>query len=92
VDVVGMDGDLIVGPHQVDFGEDATTGELVGIILDVPDGIAVWYGAGVEGAVIAAGSPAVVLLGDQVECRGPGTLRRTGGTITNHSIKHGSGD
>jgi hypothetical protein len=39
--VVGMDGDLIVSSHQVDFREDGTTEKLVGVIMDMSDGVAV---------------------------------------------------
>jgi hypothetical protein len=32
--IVGMDGDLIVCSHQVDFAEDGTSEKLVGLIMD----------------------------------------------------------
>jgi hypothetical protein len=38
---VGMDGDLIVSCHQVDFREDGTTEKLMGVIMDMPDGVVV---------------------------------------------------
>jgi hypothetical protein len=58
-----MDRDLIVGPHKNNLCENATTRDLMCIIMDVSDWIAVWYGMGVESSIIAAGSPAVIFLG-----------------------------
>jgi hypothetical protein len=68
-----MDGDLVVSSHQVDFGEDGTTEKRVGVIMDMPDGVAVGNDSGVECSVIATGTPPVVL-GYDVESRRPGTL------------------
>jgi hypothetical protein len=42
-----MDGDLVVSSHQADFGEDGTTEKLVGVIVVIPDGVAVGNGTGV---------------------------------------------
>jgi hypothetical protein len=36
-----MDGDLVVSSRQVDFGEDGTAEKLVGVIMDMPDRVAV---------------------------------------------------
>jgi hypothetical protein len=36
--IVGMDGNLVVGLHQVDFGENGTTEKLVDVIVDMADG------------------------------------------------------
>jgi hypothetical protein len=65
---------LVVICHQVDFGEDGTTEKLVGVIMDMPDGVAVGNGTGVEGSVIATGTPPVVLLVYNAERRRPETL------------------
>jgi hypothetical protein len=65
----GMDGDFVVSSHQVDFGEDGITEKLVGVVMDMPDGVAVGNGTGVEGSVIATGTPPVILLGHDVERR-----------------------
>jgi hypothetical protein len=62
-----MDGDLIVSSHQVDFEEDGTTEKQMGVVMDMPDGVAVGNGTGVEGSVTATGTPPVVLLGYDVE-------------------------
>jgi hypothetical protein len=45
----GMDGNLVLFPHQIDLGEKATTRELVGII--------------VQHTIVSTGTPTVVLLG-----------------------------
>jgi hypothetical protein len=42
--------------------------------MDLPDGLVVVDGQGVEGFVIATGTPPVVFLGNDVECRRLGTL------------------
>jgi hypothetical protein len=42
-----MDGDLIVSSHQVDFREDGITEKLVGVIMDMPDGVAVGNSMGI---------------------------------------------
>jgi hypothetical protein len=57
---------LVVSSHQVDFGEDGTTEKLVRVIMDMQDGVAVGNGRGVEGSVIATGTPPVALLGYDV--------------------------
>jgi hypothetical protein len=56
-----MNGNLVICFHQVDFGKHGETGELVRVIMDVRDRVTVGDGSGVEGSVIAAGAPAVVL-------------------------------
>jgi hypothetical protein len=56
-----MDGDLVVDSHQVDFGEDGATEKLVGVVVDMADGVEVGNGPGVQCSVVAAGTPTVVL-------------------------------
>jgi hypothetical protein len=36
-----MDGYLVVGSYQVYFGKDGTTEKVVGIVMDMPDRVAV---------------------------------------------------
>jgi hypothetical protein len=55
-----MDGDFIVFSRLVDLGEDGTTEKLVGVVMDMTDGIAVGDGPGVECPVVAAGTLRVV--------------------------------
>jgi hypothetical protein len=64
LDIAEMDRDLIVGPYQINLCEEATTRDLMCIIVDMSDRIAVRYGTGVESSLIAAGSPTVIFLGD----------------------------
>jgi hypothetical protein len=59
--VVGLGGDFVVCSHQVDLGEDGTTKKLVGVIMDMTDGVAVGDGPGVERSVVAAGTPTTAL-------------------------------
>jgi hypothetical protein len=46
--IVRMDGDFVVRSHQVNLGEDATPENLVEIIVDMTDGVAVCVCPGVE--------------------------------------------
>jgi hypothetical protein len=87
-----MDGDLVVSSHQVDFGEDGITEKLVGVVMDMPDGVAVGNGTGVEGSVIATGTPPVVLFGKDVECRRPGSLGAASCAILHHGVEFVFGD
>jgi hypothetical protein len=57
-----MDGNLVVGLHQVDFGENGTT-EKLEVIMDMQDEVAVGNDTGVEGSVITIRKPPVVLFG-----------------------------
>jgi hypothetical protein len=43
-----MDRNLVVCSNQIDLEEEATTWELVRIVMDVTDRIAIWYGTGVQ--------------------------------------------
>jgi hypothetical protein len=61
-----MDGDLVVRSHQVDLGEDGTPEKLVGVIVDMTDGVAVCNCPGIECPVVAAREPTVVFLGYDV--------------------------
>jgi hypothetical protein len=45
--IVRMHGNFVVRSHQVDLGEDGTTKKLVGVVMDMTDGVAVGDGPGV---------------------------------------------
>jgi hypothetical protein len=47
--------------QQVDLGEDGTTEKLVGVIMDMTNGVAVGEGPGVECYIIDAGTFTIVL-------------------------------
>jgi hypothetical protein len=87
-----MDWDLVVSSHQVHFGEDGKTKKLVGVIIDMPDWVAVGNGTGVEGSVIATGTPLVVHLGYDVERRRPGTLGAASCSVPHHGAELCFGD
>jgi hypothetical protein len=59
-----MHGNLVICPHKINLGEEATTRE-----VDVTDGIAVGDGSGVKSSVVTAWTPTVVLLGHDMEGR-----------------------
>jgi hypothetical protein len=50
-----MEENLVVSSHQVDFGEHGTTETLVGVIVDILDGVTAGNSTGVSGSVIATG-------------------------------------
>jgi hypothetical protein len=52
--------------HHVDLGEDGTPEKLVGVIVNMTDGVEVWDCPGVECPVVAARAPTVVFLGYDV--------------------------
>jgi hypothetical protein len=56
-----MHGNLVVCPNQIDLGEEATTREVIGVIVDVTDGISVGNGSGVKSSIGTAWTPTVVL-------------------------------
>jgi hypothetical protein len=82
-----MDKDLVVSSHQVDFGENETTEKLVGVIMNILDGVAVGNGTGFEGSVIATGTPPIALLGYDVERRKPGTLGVASCAVPQHGVE-----
>jgi hypothetical protein len=77
-----VDRDLVVCSHQIDIRKDGTAEKLVGVIVDVADGIAIGNGAGVKGSIIAAGAPVVVFLWHNVEGGRPGVLGSTSGAFS----------
>ena len=66
-DVIGGHGDLVVPLKEVNLGEDGAAMEVIGKILDVGEGVTVMEGGVVQTAIIAAGAPRTVGLGDHVE-------------------------
>jgi hypothetical protein len=42
--IIRMNGDLVVRSHQVDLGEAGRTEKLVGVVMDLTDGVAVGDG------------------------------------------------
>jgi hypothetical protein len=72
--VAWMHGNLVVSTHQIDVGEVATTREEVGVIVDVTYGITVKDGSDVKSSTVTAWTPTVVLLGQYMESRRPGSL------------------
>jgi hypothetical protein len=65
--VAGMQWNLVVCPHQIDLGEEATTREVVGIIVDVSDGMTVGESSGIKSSIFTAWALTVVLLGHDME-------------------------
>jgi hypothetical protein len=58
-----VDGNLVVCPHKIDLREDVTTRKLVGVIMNVTDGVAVGNGSGVQRSIVTTRTPTVALLG-----------------------------
>jgi hypothetical protein len=58
-----MNWNLVVCPDQIDLGEEATTRELVGVIVYVTCGRVIGDGSDVKNYIVTAWKPTVVLLG-----------------------------
>jgi len=61
--VVGVDGNLMVCPYKVNFGEGGAAGKIVRVVLYMWERVPVRDGASIERSVISTGSPTAVLLG-----------------------------
>jgi hypothetical protein len=55
----------VVGLLQVDLRKCGTSRKIVGVVVDVPDGV--WDGPSVEGSIVATRAPTVVLLEHEVQ-------------------------
>jgi hypothetical protein len=62
-----MDGYLVVCPHQIELGEEATTRELVGVTVDVTDGIAVEDGSSIKSSIVTIWTTTGFLLGHDMD-------------------------
>jgi hypothetical protein len=60
--------------------------------MDMRDGVAVGNSAGVQGSVVTAGTPTVVLLGHDMECGGPRTFGAASCAILQHGVEFGLGN
>jgi hypothetical protein len=53
----------VIRSYQEDFGKDGANRKVMGIVLNVPNGIAVGDRPGVESSVISTRPPTVIFLG-----------------------------
>jgi hypothetical protein len=60
-----MHGNLVVCPHQIDLGEEATTREVMEVMVDVTDG----NGSDVKSSIVTQWTSTIVLLGHDMESR-----------------------
>jgi hypothetical protein len=81
LDVVRVDGNLVVGPDEVDFGKGSAAGKAVGVELYLWDWIPVRNRASVQGSLVSAGSPTAVLLGHELEGGRQWALGASGCTV-----------
>jgi hypothetical protein len=91
LDVVRMDGNLVVSPHEVDFGKGGAARKAVRVVLYVCDWVPVRNGANIQGSVISAG-PTTAVLGHEVEGGRPWALGASGCTVLQHGVDLGLGD
>ena len=68
---------LVIGLHQIQFGED---GSAIETGLKIGKRITVRSSGQVEAAIIATGPPRTIRFGDKVEGRGPGAVRTVNNT------------
>jgi hypothetical protein len=86
-DAGGIDRNLVVCSDWIDLRENARTRELVGVVMYVSDGVAVGNGSGVQRSIVSAGTPIVVLLGQDVKWGGSRTLGVAGCAIPQHGVE-----
>jgi hypothetical protein len=60
--------------------------------MDMPGGVTVGNGTGVYGSVVSTATPLVVLLGNDVQRRTPGTLGAAGCAVPQHGVILGFGN
>jgi hypothetical protein len=87
-----MDGDLVISSNRVDFGEDGTPEKLVGVVMDMQNGIAVGNYTGVEHSVIVTGMPHVFVLGYDVERLRQEILGAASCAVPQYGVESGFGD
>jgi hypothetical protein len=58
--------DVVVCCHWIDLGKEGTIKKLIGVVMDMMDGIAVGDGPGVYCSVAATGTPTIAHLGHDV--------------------------
>ena len=71
---------LVIGLHQIQFGEDDSAMETGRQVLKIGKRITVRSSGQVEAAIIATGPPGTIRFGDKVEGRGPGAVRTVNNT------------
>jgi hypothetical protein len=54
LDITRMGRNVVVCSHQIDLGEETATRELMRVVMDVSDRIAVWNGMGVQRSIVSA--------------------------------------
>ena len=57
----------MVSPDEIYFGEDGASRKVMGIVVDVSDGVGIGDGSGVESMLVSTQKPPVVLLGHEME-------------------------
>ena len=57
---------MVIRSYQVDFAKDGATRKMMGIVMNVPNGITIGDSAGVEGSVISTRPPTAVFLGHEI--------------------------
>jgi hypothetical protein len=73
-DIRGMNRNLVVRTNKVDFREKGAPREVVGIVMDMTNGVTVGDSTGDESPIVTTGMPTVVLLRNDVKRRGPRSL------------------
>jgi hypothetical protein len=72
---------------RINLGEETATRELMRVVMEVTNRIAVRNGTGVQRSTVSAGTPTIVLLGHYVKCGGPRTLGAASSAISQHGVK-----
>ena len=73
--------------HLVNFGENATSGEIGCEIVDVRDGVGVSGGAFVQAEIVSTRASGPVLFGDHMEARAAGGIRASTDARGSHHVE-----
>lgn len=86
-DAIRMHGNLVIGFHQVDFGERGRSMKRCGEIVNMRYGIAVWNRDPIKRTVVPAWSPVTCALRNHMQGRCPTARRRSHNTELKHVLK-----
>jgi hypothetical protein len=86
-DVVRTNWSLVVCFQQIYCGEVFPASKLLCKIGNVPNGILVGDGPSIQSTKVATRSPAVFILGDEVESRSPGAIGTPSGAVSEQLIE-----
>jgi ribosomal protein S14 len=67
LNVIRINRNLMISPHEINFRKECATGKVMGVIMYVWKWVSVGDGANVQGSIISTGPPTAVLLRHEME-------------------------